>query len=371
MAAIFGVVGACRTDELLKMKINDVKDEVNDEKKTYIVKIPKDNKTQIERFFTISKAFHYDTVKKYISLRPIGEKTNRFFINYKDGRCTNQPVGIHKLSKIPHTVAKFLQLDEPEKYTGHSFRRTSASIVSNHGGDSDRLQNHGGWSSSKVAKAYVESSVNYKKDTEKIITEALEKAGQSTENRDKDETQRTENREKVETQTTNYLNTNNTRKKKPNTAIEELHPMLPFPPTPTKRVRKTNEEKNLTFSTKQKEDISRARYSDDDHDDTMQSMSQILQINRTSVNFSLPKTVNIGKEKLLESCENEAQLSQIIKSTNPPSAKKSSHHDIECESRKAEAAVRGTENMNIIGRPEFGRFTFTNCQNNTFNIVFK
>jgi hypothetical protein len=64
-------------------------------------------------------------VNRYMQLRPKNAQDPRFFYRYERGRCVNQVVGKHTISKIPYEMAKFLQLTNPIQYTGHSFRRTS------------------------------------------------------------------------------------------------------------------------------------------------------------------------------------------------------------------------------------------------------
>jgi hypothetical protein len=46
------------------------------------------------------------------------------------------------------------------EYTGHSLRRTSATLLVDEGGDLTTLKRHGGWRSSFVAEGYIEESIN-------------------------------------------------------------------------------------------------------------------------------------------------------------------------------------------------------------------
>lgn len=61
-------------------------------------------------------------------------------------------------------IAKFLSLENPESYTGHCFRRSSATILVNSGTDLLALKRHGGWRSSAVAEGYVDDSIKNKMD---------------------------------------------------------------------------------------------------------------------------------------------------------------------------------------------------------------
>jgi hypothetical protein len=52
------------------------------------------------------------------------------------------------MGKVPKTIAAFLELPNPELYTGHCFRRSSATHISNSGGDLLSIKRLGGWKSS-------------------------------------------------------------------------------------------------------------------------------------------------------------------------------------------------------------------------------
>lgn len=102
-------------------------------------------------------------VKKYICLRPKTEH-KRLLVCFKAGKCINQVVGKNSISKIPQKIAEYLNLPNAEHYTGHSFRRTSATLLVNAGGDILALKQHGGWKSTNIAEGYVEQSYTKKKE---------------------------------------------------------------------------------------------------------------------------------------------------------------------------------------------------------------
>lgn len=101
--------------------------------------------------------------QKYASLRPSGWDSPRFFYQFHHGKGSCLPVGINTIGKVPSDIAKFLGLEDPAYYTGHSFRRSSASWLADSGADKDTIMRHGGWKSSTVAEGYVETSVESKK----------------------------------------------------------------------------------------------------------------------------------------------------------------------------------------------------------------
>ena len=141
-------------------------DDVEDDSKMLLTQIPI-TKYNVPRFFAIHGQF-YKISKKYITLRPnnIG-KHKRFFLNFFDGKCTCQPVGITTMGQIPKQVATWLSLPDPQLYTGHSFRRTLATLLVDGGDDLTDLKRHGGWKSSTVAECYINESLHHKQEIRK------------------------------------------------------------------------------------------------------------------------------------------------------------------------------------------------------------
>ncbi len=67
---------------------------------------------------------------------------------------------------------KFLQLADEDRYTGHCWRRSSATILADAGGDKLLLKRHGRWTSDSVAEGYIDGSKRVKSDTAKVILNA-------------------------------------------------------------------------------------------------------------------------------------------------------------------------------------------------------
>lgn len=116
---VFGLVGACTGNEITNVKTDYVKDKGNE----FIVSIP-DTKTKVANAYVIDRHFA-EIVRKYINLRPRMASIDRFFLQYRDGKCTNRVIGKNTVGKIPKEIAKFLKLPESEAYTGFSLRRAS------------------------------------------------------------------------------------------------------------------------------------------------------------------------------------------------------------------------------------------------------
>ncbi|XP_044264585.1 uncharacterized protein LOC123011281 isoform X2 [Tribolium madens] len=147
---IMGVAGGCRIGELIP-----------------------DTKTYKPRVFTVvdgaNRVHSIDVFRKYKDLRPEKVTHKRLFLNYQNQKCTVQPVGLNTFAKMPQKIAGFLGLSNAEQYTGHSFRRSSATLLADAGADLTVLKRHGGWRSNSVAEGYIEDSLANKIEISKKI----------------------------------------------------------------------------------------------------------------------------------------------------------------------------------------------------------
>ena len=162
-----GMAGACRRNELVQITIKDV----DDRDSMVVITIP-NTKTHKRRVFAISDDDGSNCLplfRKYMLLRNKHSHMSRLFLNYRNGKCNAQPVGVHTIASIPQKIAQFLNLANPELFTGHCYRRTSASLLVDSGSDLLALKRHGGWKSSTVAEGYIEDSMNTKIEASKRI----------------------------------------------------------------------------------------------------------------------------------------------------------------------------------------------------------
>lgn len=84
----------------------------------YFVTIPAINtKTVNENAFAITGPL-LDVVRRFEKLRP-SNAPDRFFLNYQKGKCTTQAIGKNKFYKMPQRIAGYLNLPNPERYTGN------------------------------------------------------------------------------------------------------------------------------------------------------------------------------------------------------------------------------------------------------------
>ncbi|XP_045476285.1 uncharacterized protein LOC123681945 [Harmonia axyridis] len=140
---IMGYFGGCRCQELLNMKINHIEDRGS----VMVVDIP-ESKTDIRERFTFVEENEFSAlslVRKYMLLR-----------------SSVQPVGKNTFEKITSKITSFLELPNPETFTGHCLRRTSATALVNAGANMTTLKRHGGWRSSTVAEGYLADSMGLK-----------------------------------------------------------------------------------------------------------------------------------------------------------------------------------------------------------------
>jgi hypothetical protein len=148
---------ALRREELTNIVIKDIQQKDN----IIVITIPK-TKTNVSRSFVITKEEWVATVKLLLQI------ADRLFIKYEKGKCCAVPVGINNIGSIPSKIATFLNLPNPSQYTGQCFRRSSATLLANRGGDLLTLKRHGG----TVAESYVADALKRKIDVAHMMTEA-------------------------------------------------------------------------------------------------------------------------------------------------------------------------------------------------------
>ncbi|KAJ8979073.1 hypothetical protein NQ317_011474 [Molorchus minor] len=94
---ILEIAGACRTDELVNLTVDDIED--------------------IPRIFVVTDVRNMlELFRKYLSLRPPHVKHKRLFLYYKAGKCSSQPVDKNTMGKIPSVVASYLKLPDVACY---------------------------------------------------------------------------------------------------------------------------------------------------------------------------------------------------------------------------------------------------------------
>lgn len=107
----------------------------------------------------------YSIISTYMRLKPVETPGTAKFWQYctknSEGKVVmkkNAPIGKNMLRGAPKKIANFLKLQSPQKFTGHCFRRTAATLAANNGATNIQLQKAFRWSSPSMANRYVENS---------------------------------------------------------------------------------------------------------------------------------------------------------------------------------------------------------------------
>ncbi|XP_015127125.1 uncharacterized protein LOC107048471 [Diachasma alloeum] len=168
VALIVGIHGLCRRKELHQLTIDLIEDHG-----TYLNFVLDKTKFNKNRDFSLTGEY-CNIVRKYLSLRPHDLRERNLFVQYQNGKCRRQVIGIHTIGAFPKKMATFLNLPNPEKYTGHSFRRSGATVAAEAGLDFLSLKKLGGWSSSKTPEGYVEKTDVIRNKISTKITNAIQ-----------------------------------------------------------------------------------------------------------------------------------------------------------------------------------------------------
>ncbi|KAJ3651099.1 hypothetical protein Zmor_017159 [Zophobas morio] len=123
VALIFGVSGACRCDELSRMLVDDIEDQNN----VLIVHIP-DSKTKKSRRFVVVDERNLATYRRYLELRPPSTPHKRLFLNYKKGKCTVQPVGLHSFGNLLEDVKQLCLKEGKDKLHGIFIKKNGLAV---------------------------------------------------------------------------------------------------------------------------------------------------------------------------------------------------------------------------------------------------
>ena len=89
----------------------------------------------------------------------------------------HSPLGKNKVSDVPREMAQILKLKDPQSYTFHSLRRSSATCAADSGASVQQLMDFYGWKNTNMPQEYISSS----KVAVKGMAERLQCAGQKNE----------------------------------------------------------------------------------------------------------------------------------------------------------------------------------------------
>ena len=71
---------------------------------------------------------------------------------------TRSHMGKNRLAEVPKEIATHLGLEDPGKYTFHSFRRSAATAAADAGTSTDQMVDFFGWANQKMTSEYISTS---------------------------------------------------------------------------------------------------------------------------------------------------------------------------------------------------------------------
>jgi integrase len=175
LALLFGLSGALRRSENSSLKFKDIKqyedhllitvtysktDQAGNGRSFVVVKNPD------PRLCALTLYSHYmKQIPKKVS------QDSKFWLQYRERwkKYTTQVRGKTFFSDLPKTIARFLNLESPERYTGHAIRRTAATLLADQGVDMISLKRFGQWKSDSVCEGYIAESISNKKRLAELI----------------------------------------------------------------------------------------------------------------------------------------------------------------------------------------------------------
>jgi integrase len=109
-----------------------------------------------------------------------GHCSGRLFCGIRKNSFTSIPMGKNTIRAIPKKIAQTLNLNDPERFTGQCFRRTSATSAVDSGISLQNLKRHGSWKSSSVAEGYVGNSKRVRREIASLLADKTPKTQTQT-----------------------------------------------------------------------------------------------------------------------------------------------------------------------------------------------
>lgn len=172
LIAMVAIQGALRISELCNLQVSDLTFP-NDGSLSIRINYSKTDQSGKGHSFIITPNCNVrlclvKRMKDYLEL--FETRTGRLFRSAtKSNKLCKLPIGVNTMGVIPREIAKFHNLPNIQEYSGHSFRRTSATVLSEKGIGLLELKQHGRWKSSTVAERYVENTVAKMRKTSDMI----------------------------------------------------------------------------------------------------------------------------------------------------------------------------------------------------------
>lgn len=186
--ALFAFFGCLRGNELTVIGHSDL-EMVND---GFMVTIIRVKTTSQSTRFLIPKSIPNMSlspagiVTEYLKLVTPWLKSKelvRLWPRPTESKFTTQFRGKNYLSIVAKKIARFLGLDDTN-YSGHSFRRSSATAAADSGVTLINLKRFGGWKSDSVASGYIDESAAAKRNMAATLVPSHDQSGQNIEIQD-------------------------------------------------------------------------------------------------------------------------------------------------------------------------------------------
>jgi integrase len=162
IVALVAYYGACRIADIVYLEFKDIK--VEDVQISVTIQRSKSAAAAATTTFIIPNTELIDVVaifNLYVSQQ--NPSTGRFWRQYRYDRWISSCVGHNTLANTARIIAAWLGKENADAYTGHCFRRSSATAFADATGDKISLKRLGGWRSDTVVERYIAESKHEKK----------------------------------------------------------------------------------------------------------------------------------------------------------------------------------------------------------------
>lgn len=83
--------------------------------------------------FFINGDANVNVIKTYMELHSDDKKVGRFLKKVNENGKATQNIGRNSLGLMPQKIAEYLKIPDADKFSGHTFRRTGATILADSG----------------------------------------------------------------------------------------------------------------------------------------------------------------------------------------------------------------------------------------------
>lgn len=171
--ALFAFFGCLRACELVVISLKDIEYVTEG----ILVRSTRFKTGGKDTRFILANRLDGSTLSPAVLAKSYLEKVTPWLVSSKQDRIWPRPSGdgfcaqfrgVNHATRVAKKIAKFLGLDASQ-YTGHSFRRTSATTAADSGISLLNLKRLGGWKSDSVAESYIDNSRAAVEDAARLL----------------------------------------------------------------------------------------------------------------------------------------------------------------------------------------------------------